>query len=53
MNAFIAFEWYLVHLDDDISLILDLGYWSVFDDNLARPLEHYSFHGVAAHVESN
>lgn len=50
-KARIMFLGYLLDFDNNISLILDLWYWSVLDDNFARPLEDYSFHGIVAHDE--
>ena len=51
MNTLIALRAYLVDFDDNVGLILDLRHWPILDDNFARPLEDYSFHGVASHFE--
>lgn len=42
-------SWYLLDFDNDISLVLYLRNWSVFDDDLAGSFEDHSFHSVVAH----
>lgn len=42
-------EAYLIDFDDDITVILNFGDWSVLNGDLSRAVEYNGFHGVCRH----
>jgi hypothetical protein len=44
---------YLVYFDDDIGLVLDLGYGPILDDYLAGTLEDDRFHRFFTHFSND